>query len=61
MHIGVHLQALRPGKIGGHETYIRQLVRLLPRIDPDVRLTLFCAEYNAPTFTAGRRRTNTRT
>ena len=53
MHIGIHLRALRPGKIGGHETYVRQLVRLLPRIDPDVRLTLFCADYNARTFTAG--------
>jgi glycosyltransferase involved in cell wall biosynthesis len=54
MRIGVHLQALRPGAIGGNEAYVRQLVRLLPEVDPAVRLVLFCAHYNAVTFAGDR-------
>jgi glycosyltransferase involved in cell wall biosynthesis len=53
MRVGVHLQALRPGKIGGLEGYVRQLVRLLPQLDPGLTLVLFCADYNAYTFNAG--------
>ena len=53
MRIGMHLQALRPGQIGGLETYVRQLVRFLPELADDVELVLFCAEYNARTFVAG--------
>src|SRR5262249_29387904 len=53
MRVGVHLQSLRPGKIGGLEGYVRQLVRLLPQLDPSLTLVLFCADYNAYTFTAG--------
>ena len=53
MRIGIHLQALRPGQIGGLETYVRQLVHLLPRLADDVELVLFCAHHNAHTFSAG--------
>jgi glycosyltransferase involved in cell wall biosynthesis len=53
MRIGIHLQSLRPGKIGGLEGYVRQLVHLLPQLDPGLTLVLFCADYNAYTFAAG--------
>lgn len=53
MRIGIQLQSLRPGAIGGNETYVRQLVRLLPQIDPSVHLVLFCADYGAHTFAGG--------
>ena len=55
MRIGVHLEALRVGRIGGLETYVRQLIRLLPELAPDVQLVLFCADHNAGSFTADRR------
>ncbi len=50
MRIGFHLQALRPGQIGGLETYVRQLVDRLPRLAADVQLVLFCGHHNAHTF-----------
>lgn len=49
----MHLQALRPGRIGGMETYVRQLVRRLPELAPDVELVLFGADHNAHTFRTG--------
>lgn len=51
MRIGVHLQALRPGLIGGMEAYVRNLVDWLPRVDADLELLLFCADYNSSSFT----------
>lgn len=45
---------LRPGEIGGMEIYVRQLVAILPELDPRLTLVLFCAEYNHETFDAGR-------
>ena len=54
MRIGVHLEALRVGRIGGLETYVRQLIHLLPRLAPDLQLVLFCADHNAGSFTSDR-------
>ncbi len=46
MRVGVHLQQLRPGQIGGLETYVRELLIRLPQLAPDLTLVLFGAEYN---------------
>ena len=53
MRVGVNLQSLRPGKIGGLEGYVRNLVHWLPQLDSDLELVLFGTEYNASTFAAG--------
>ena len=55
MRIGLHLESLRVGQIGGLETYVRQLVRWLPELSDDVTLVLFCADYNVHSFTPGPR------
>jgi glycosyltransferase involved in cell wall biosynthesis len=52
MRVGVHLEALRPGIIGGHEQYVRELIDWMPRLDPQLTMVLYCADYNADTFTA---------
>ncbi len=58
--IGVHLEALRPGAIGGLEHYVRHLLAAMRRHgvasaplrgdDADLTFVLFCAEYNIETF-----------
>ncbi|MDX1384297.1 MAG: glycosyltransferase [Thermoanaerobaculia bacterium] len=48
MRAGVHLQSLRPGRIGGLETYVDRLLDGLLDLDPSVELVLFCADYNRP-------------
>ena len=50
MRVGVHLESLRPGEIGGMESYVRDLLEWLPAIDRDVTLVLFCAEHNIGIF-----------
>ena len=55
MRIGLHLESLRVGQIGGLETYVRQLVRWLPELSDDVTLVLFCADYNVRSFAPGPR------
>lgn len=47
--MGVNLLYLRPGKVGGSEIYVRNLVRQLTARS-DVELTLFCSRESAPTF-----------
>ncbi len=52
MRVGVHLEALRPGEIGGLEDYVRHLLDSARRIAPNLEFVLFCAEYNIETFAA---------
>ncbi len=53
MRIGIHLEALRPGEIGGLEHYVRHLLAAMGRLDGELTFVLFCAEYNAETFAEG--------
>lgn len=53
MRIGVNLEALRPGEIGGLERYVRQLVDSAVSLDSDLTWVLALAPYNADTFAAG--------
>jgi len=55
MRIGVHLESLRPGRIGGMELYVRQLLDAALEHDPEVSFVLAGAPYNAATFTPGPR------
>ena len=50
MRVGVHLEALRPGRIGGLEPYVRQLLAATRRLDAGLTWVLFCAEHNADSF-----------
>ena len=38
MRVGVHLEALRPGEIGGLEDYVRRLLETIPALDPEIEL-----------------------
>lgn len=53
--VGVHLEALWPGQIGGIERHVRQLLTQWPALDPDLELVLALAPHNADTFEAGPR------
>ncbi len=53
MRVGVHLEALRPGEIGGLEHYVRHLLAAMGRLDGELTFVLFCAEHNAATFAEG--------
>ncbi len=53
MRVGVHLEALRPGEIGGLEHYVRHLLAAMRRLDGELTFVLFCADYNAATFAEG--------
>ncbi len=53
LRVGMNLCYLRPGEVGGSETYVRQLVRQLAERD-DVQLTLFCHGDCARTFESTR-------
>ncbi len=48
--IGVHLEALRPGAIGGLEHYFRHLLAAMRQLERDLTFVLFCADYNVATF-----------
>lgn len=50
MRIGVNLQTLRPGAIGGMEVYVRNLIQRMPSLNPSITWVLFCADYNIETF-----------
>ncbi len=50
MRVGVHLQSLRPGQIGGLEDYVRHLLAAARELDADTHFVLFCAEYNQQSF-----------
>ncbi len=41
MHVGLNLVFLVPGEQGGMEVYARELLRALPAVRPDLRLTAF--------------------
>ena len=43
MHVGLNLLYLVPGETGGMETYARELIGALARVD-DIRLTAFINE-----------------
>ena len=53
MRIGVHLQSLRPGQIGGLEDYVRHLLAALAALDAEITFVLFCAEHNVETLPQG--------
>lgn len=40
-HVGINLLWLRPGEVGGSESYIRRVLRALVNHDEDIRLHLF--------------------
>ena len=50
MHVGLDLLFLVPGETGGRETYARELLTALRRVQPDLRLTAFL---NRETAAAG--------
>ena len=50
MRVGVHLEALRPGEIGGLEDYVRHLLAAMRRLDSGLTFVLFCTDYNADSF-----------
>jgi glycosyltransferase involved in cell wall biosynthesis len=41
MHVGLNLVFLVPGEQGGMEVYARELLRALPAVRPDLRITAF--------------------
>lgn len=51
MKIGVNLLALLPGRIGGLEQYMRNLLSYSSQNDPEHEWFLFLADYNYSTFT----------
>jgi len=48
--VGINLRGLRPGKIGGQENYVREIIRWLPIVDPTLELVLYCSRHSASTF-----------
>lgn len=50
MRIGINLLPLRPGKVGGAETYIRDLLDAILQIDTINEYILFTAGYNHETL-----------
>ena len=49
LNVGVNLVYLRPGNVGGSETYTRELIRHMQEL-PGVSLTLFCNKESFDTF-----------
>jgi len=47
MKIGINILYLIPGKVGGTETYARELI---PHLAKDIQLILFCGKETASTF-----------
>jgi len=54
MHVGVNALYLRPGEVGGSETYLREALRAIGELGTSHRLTLFTNAHAAPTFDADR-------
>jgi len=50
MHIGLNAIEFVPGKFGGMETYLRNLVVFLQALDTKNRYTLFCDQKYADEF-----------
>jgi glycosyltransferase involved in cell wall biosynthesis len=50
MHIGLNAIGFVPGKFGGMETYLRNLVCYLQELDPNNNYTLFCDQKYAREF-----------
>ncbi len=50
MHVGINGLFLIPEGVGGSETYLRNVIRELPALDPDIAYTLFTNRENAGTF-----------
>lgn len=50
MRIGVNLAPLLPGKIGGMETYVRNLLKHMALVDSKNKYFLFTTTYNNDTF-----------
>ncbi len=48
--VGINSLFLIPEGVGGTETYLRNLIRELPALDPDIAYTLFTNRENAGTF-----------
>lgn len=53
MNIGINTTGFWPGKVGGVETYLRNLVLYLQRCDSNNRYTLLCDESIADEFPLG--------
>ncbi len=50
MRVGINSLFLIPEGVGGSETYLRNLIRELPALDPAIAYTLFTNRENAGTF-----------
>ncbi|MDP2690531.1 MAG: glycosyltransferase family 1 protein, partial [Deltaproteobacteria bacterium] len=50
MRIGINALYLLPGKVGGSETYIRNLVKWLPRVSPGTEFVIFANRESAGVF-----------
>lgn len=50
LHIGINALYLLPGKVGGSETYLRNLVKWLPTIGHEHRFSLFVNRESADIF-----------
>lgn len=53
LHIGINTLFMIPEGVGGSETYLRNLIRELPALDPTITYTLFTNRENAGTFDTG--------
>jgi len=51
MRVGINLLYLRPGKVGGSEIYIRELIKELSKL-PNTHIILFCGAEAAKTFSS---------
>jgi glycosyltransferase involved in cell wall biosynthesis len=56
MRIGINTLACMPNRSGGDATYVRELVRHLPSVDPDAEYVLFVAPWNQRLFPEPTRR-----
>jgi glycosyltransferase involved in cell wall biosynthesis len=50
MRVGINSLFLIPEGVGGSEIYLRNVIRALPALDPDIAYTLFTNRENAGTF-----------
>jgi glycosyltransferase involved in cell wall biosynthesis len=50
MHVGINSLFLIPEGVGGSETYLRNVIRQLPALDPEIAYTLFTNRENAGSF-----------
>lgn len=53
LRIGINSLFLIPEGVGGSETYLRNVIRELPALDPSIQYTLFTNRENAGTFDLG--------